>query len=144
MIVSLHVATGAAAGAALRSRAGAAAAGLLLHLLGDRLPHRDIASRRFELWSGAVPLTLLVAVRGPTSPATLGGLAGSAPDLEHVLPLPRPGGRKLFPSHRIAGWHRAGGVSVWAQLLAAGLVIGTVLGAEVHPRAGRDDARTCR
>ena len=66
MIVSLHVATGAAAGAALRSRAGAVAAGLLLHLLGDRVPHRDIASRGFELWSGAVPLTLLAAVRGPT------------------------------------------------------------------------------
>ena len=129
MIVSLHVATGAAAGAALRSRTGAVGAGLLLHFVGDRIPHGDIASHRFEFWSGAVPLALLAAVRGPADAATVGGLAASVPDVEHVLPLPRPGGRKLFPSHRTAGWHRLGGVPVWAQVLAAGLLIGTVLGA---------------
>jgi hypothetical protein len=32
----------------------------------------------------------------------------AAPDLEHVLPLLKPGGRKLHPTHRFPGWHRAG------------------------------------
>jgi hypothetical protein len=128
MIVSLHVATGAAAGALTRSRTAAIALGPLLHLLGDRMPHQDIASRRFEVRSGVV-LALALAVRhGPLSPITLGALASSAPDIEHIVRLPRPGGRKLFPSHRVHGWHRAGGVPAWAQLLAAGLILGAVLG----------------
>jgi hypothetical protein len=128
MIVSLHVATGAAAGALTRSRTAAIALGPLLHLLGDRMPHQDIASRRFEVRSGVV-LALALAVRhGPLSPVTLGALASSAPDIEHIVRLPRPGGRKLFPSHRVHGWHRAGGVPAWAQLLAAGLILGAVLG----------------
>jgi hypothetical protein len=128
MFVSLHVATGAAAGALTRSRAAAIALGPLLHLLGDRMPHQDIASRRFEVRSGVV-LALALAVRhGPLSPVTLGALASSAPDIEHIVRLPRPGGRKLFPSHRVHGWHRAGGVPAWAQLLAAGLILGAVLG----------------
>ena len=55
-------------------------------------------------------------------------LAASAPDLEHVIRLPRPGGRKLFPSHRIPGWHQAGGVPAWAQLLVAGAIVGYLLG----------------
>ena len=56
-----------------------------------------------------------------------GAAAGSAPDLEHLLRLPRPGGRKLFPSHRFRGWHRADGVPTWAQLLAAGVLLGLFL-----------------
>jgi hypothetical protein len=127
VIVSLHVATGAAAGAALRSRPAAAATGLVLHFFGDHMRHRDISSRRFELWSGAALLSLLTAARGLTSPVVVGAFASSAPDLEHVLPFPRPGGRKLFPSHRLAGWHRAGGISAPRQLLAAGFLVGLVL-----------------
>ena len=127
MIVSLHVATGAAAGAALRSRRSAAVAGATLHALGDRVPHDDIPSRPFEIASGAVLLLLVALARGPLSPAAVGAVAASAPDLEHVLPLPRPGGRKLFPSHRVRGWHRAGGLPAWAQLLAAGALVGAVL-----------------
>jgi hypothetical protein len=127
LIVSLHVATGAAAGALAGSRGRALVLGPLLHLAGDRMPHQDIASRRFEIRSGLVLLLAVAAVRGPLSPATLGAAAASAPDLEHVLHLPRPGGRKLFPSHRVHGWHRAGGVPAWAQLLAAGALIGAVL-----------------
>jgi hypothetical protein len=101
---------------------------LVLHVLGDRMPHHDIPSRRFEIVSGAFLLGLLAGARGPLSPAAIGAVASSAPDVEHVLKLPRPGGRKLFPSHRIHGWHRAGGVPAWAQLLAAGTLLGVVLG----------------
>ena len=100
MIVALHVATGAAAGAASGSRLAALLLGPVLHLAGDRLPHQDIRSRRFEIGSGLAGLLLLAARRGPLDPATLGAAASSAPDLEHVLPFLRPGGRKLFHGRR--------------------------------------------
>ena len=128
MIVSLHVATGAAIGAVAGSRRRAVGLGLLAHALGDRIPHHDIASRRFELRSGAALLLLVALRRGLLAPATLGGAASAAPDVEHVLRLPRPGGRKLFPSHRFHGWHRAGGLPAWLQLLAAGVLVGLVVG----------------
>jgi hypothetical protein len=127
VIVTLHVATGAAAGALLGSRKKAVAAGLLLHALGDHMPHHDINSQRFEIGSGLAAVCALALRYGPTSPAVFGAVAASAPDIEHVVPLPRPGGRKLFPSHRVEGWHRAGGVPAWAQLVAAGAILGLVL-----------------
>ena len=127
MIVSLHVASGAAGGALTRSRPVAIALGLVLHVLGDTIPHHDIESRRFEIWSGVVCALALAMRYGPLSPVTIGALASSAPDIEHVLPLPRPGGRSLFPSHRFAGWHREGGVPAWAQLFAAGAIVGYLL-----------------
>ena len=127
MIVSLHVASGAAVGAAAGSRRRALGLGLLAHALGDRIPHHDIASRRFELRSGAALLLLVALRRGLLDPATLGGAAAAVPDVEHVLRLPRPGGRKLFPSHRFRGWHRAGGLPAWLQLLAAGVLVGLVV-----------------
>jgi hypothetical protein len=127
VIVSLHVASGAAVGAAAPSRRAAVLLGLAMHLAGDRIPHQDIRNRRFELWSGVAALGALALRRGPLDRLTIGAAAGSAPDLEHVLRLPRPGGRKLFPSHRLHGWHRAGGVPDWAQLLAAGVLLGLIL-----------------
>lgn len=127
MIVSLHVATGAAAGALLGSRKKALVAGVVLHALGDYMPHHDINSRRFEIGSGLAAVFALALRYGPTSPAVFGALAASAPDIEHVLSLPRPGGRQLFPSHRVEGWHRPGGVPAWAQLVAAGAILGLVL-----------------
>lgn len=127
MIVTLHVATGGAGGALTRSRLTAIAFGLVLHALGDRMPHEDIDSRRFEIRSGVVCALALAARHGLFSPVTLGALAASAPDIEHVVRLPQPGGRKLFPSHRIHDWHRSGGVPAWAQLLAAGAILGVLL-----------------
>jgi hypothetical protein len=127
VIVTLHVATGAAAGALLGTRKRAVLAGVVLHALGDRMPHWDISSQRFEVGSGLVAVGALAARHGPLSPVVLGALASSAPDIEHIVRLPRPGGEKLFPSHRIHGWHRAGGVPTWAQLLVAGAILGTVL-----------------
>lgn len=125
MIVSLHVATGAAAGALTRSRLAAALLGPVLHAAGDAIPHHDIPSRRFEVASG-VACVLAVAMRhGPTSPETIGALAASAPDLEHVLP--RIGERELFPSHRIPGWHKEGGIPAWAQLVVAGAILAVLL-----------------
>jgi hypothetical protein len=134
VIVSLHVATGAAGGALVGSPLGAIVLGPVLHLLGDLVPHRDIPSRRFELWTGVACLAAIAAVRGPLDPATLGAVAASLPDAEHRYPLPRPGGRKLFPSHRFEGWHREGGLPAWTQLAAAGVLLGLVLGDGLRPR----------
>lgn len=125
MIVSLHVATGAATGAASRSRLAALFLGPVIHLAGDRVPHRDIRSRRFEICSDVAGVLLLAVRRGPLDPATLGAAASSAPDLEHVLPFLRPRGRKLFHGRR--GWHRAGRFPAALQLLLAGAILGALI-----------------
>jgi hypothetical protein len=125
VIVSLHVATGATMGAAVGSRRAAALLGVPLHLAGDRVPHRDIPNRRFEIASGLAVLALVAARRGLTDKATVGALAACAPDIEHVLRLPRPGGSKLFHGRR--GWHRAGRLSTGVQLLLAGVLTGRLL-----------------
>jgi hypothetical protein len=127
VIVAMHVASGALAGAGAGSRARAALAGLALHALGDAIPHRDFPSRPFELGSGVALLGLLALRRGPASPELVGAAVSAAPDLEHLLPLPRPGGRGLFPSHRFTSWHRAGGVSAPAQLVAAVVIVGVLV-----------------
>ena len=124
MIVSMHVASGAAMGALVRSRRRAVLIGPLLHLAGDRVPHQDIPSRRFEITSGAAGVLLLAARRGPFDAATLGAIAASAPDLEHVLPWLRPRGKKLFHGRR--GWHRSGRFSAAAQLVLAGAILGVL------------------
>jgi hypothetical protein len=137
MIVSLHVATGGLAGALAGSGGRAVALGLVAHALGDRMPHEDLRSRRFETASGIAALLLLTAARGPLDPAVVGAVAASAPDLEHVLRLPRPGGRKLFPSHRVYGWHRTGGLPASVQLVAAGAILGALAARGIYGRVGR-------
>jgi hypothetical protein len=128
MIVAMHVAAGAALGALTRSRSGAVAAGLVLHGLQDAVPHQDIPSHRLEAASGTFLLIALALRRGLFDPAVLGGAACAAPDLEHVIRLPRPGGRELYPSHRVEGWHREGGVPAWAQLAVAGVIVAALTG----------------
>ena len=124
MIVSLHVASGAAAGALVRSRPLALLLGPPLHLAGDRVPHEDIPDRSFEIASGLAALALLAARRGPLDAAVLGGAMAAMPDLEHVVPWLRVGGEKLF--HRSPGRHGLG-ISVETQLLLAGMVVGFLL-----------------
>jgi hypothetical protein len=128
----MHVATGGAAGALAGSRRRAALLGLVLHGICDYVPHMDLASRRFEIRSGLGLLGLLAATRGPFDPAVIGAAAASAPDLEHVLSLPKPGGKKLYPTHRFRGWHRTGGVSTGVQLIAAGVIVGLLLGRRTY------------
>jgi hypothetical protein len=139
VIVSLHVATGAAVGAAVGSPSRALLLGPVLHLAADRVPHQDIASRRFEMASGAAAIALLAVRRGALDAATLGAIAASAPDLEHVIPSLRPRGKKLFHGRR--GWHRSGAFPARLQLLLAGTVLG-FLAAPHHPSTA--NAAACR
>lgn len=137
VISSLHVATGAFAGALLRSRSGAFVVGPLLHVAGDRMPHHDIGWRKFEVWTSIGGILALGIARGPLDPATVGGFASALPDAEHVFPFPRPGGKKLFPSHRISGWHRPGGVPASVQVVAAGAILGGLVAAGIARRFRR-------
>jgi hypothetical protein len=123
MIVAMHVATGAAAGAAVGSRGEAAVVGLILHALGDAVPHEDFESIRFESTTGLGLLALLALRRGLTDPAVIGGALSAAPDLEHVIPRPGHDRPMLFPSHRIEGWHREGGISAPLQLLLSAVIV---------------------
>jgi hypothetical protein len=125
VIVSLHVATGAALGAVVHSRPLALLLGPPLHVAVDRVPHKDIPDRSFEIGSGLAALALLAAHRGAFDPAVLGGAAASMPDLEHVVPWLRPRGEKIF--HRGRGRHGVG-MPVETQLLLAGTVVGVLLG----------------
>jgi hypothetical protein len=138
VIVSLHVATGGLVGALSGSRRSAFVLGLVAHALGDAVPHQDVASRPFETFSGFAGVGLLAAARGAFDPVVVGAVGASVPDVEHVLPLPRPGGRKLFPSHRIRGWHKAGGVPASVQLLTAGALLGALAASrQRYGRVGR-------
>lgn len=123
----MHVAAGAAAGALAGSRGTAAVLGLALHGLQDAVPHEDFPSRRFETASGLSLIGALALRRGWLDLSVVGAVACAAPDLEHVLPLPKPGGRDLYPSHRIEGWHRSGGVPARTQLAVAVVIVGALL-----------------
>ena len=118
MIVLMHVATGGIAGAASGSRARAVLLGPLLHAVCDAIPHEDIPSKRFETASGVAAVLLLARRRGIDA-ATVGAVASAAPDLEHILPFPRPRGRQLFPTHRWARPVPFRGVPAWLQLAVA-------------------------
>jgi len=139
MIVALHAALGAAVGAAGRSRPAAVALGVASHLAADAVPHRDFASRRFELASGLAAIGLLAVRRGLGDPATVGAVAGTIPDLEHVVRLPRPGGSKLL--HDARGWHRSGSFQPDAQLLLAAVLLAPLLAGS---RSLRECRRQCR
>ena len=127
MIVAMHVATGALAGALTGDRAAAAVTGLALHAAGDAVPHEDFESLQLETGLGLALLAALAIRRGFTDPAVVGAAFSAAPDLEHVLPRPGHDRPKLFPSHRLDGWHRSGGISAPMQLAASLVIVGALV-----------------
>jgi hypothetical protein len=127
VIVAMHVATGAAAGALLGRNDAAALAGLVLHAAGDAIPHEDFDSLRIETATGLGLLAILALRRGFFDPAVVGAAFSAAPDLEHVIPRPDHDNPKLFPSHRLDGWHRSGGISAQLQLVAAAVIVGALV-----------------
>ncbi len=127
MIVAVHVALGGVAGALAKSRGEAVLLGALTHLVADVCPHEDIDARPFEIASGVLAVAALASRYGSLDPVTIGAAAASAPDLEHVLPTPRPGGKRLFPSHRWQLKSRSARVPVKIQLIAASLLLAGLL-----------------
>ncbi|HEY8407289.1 MAG TPA: hypothetical protein VIK66_04875 [Gaiellaceae bacterium] len=130
MISAFHAASGAAVGAATGSRVAAALLGPIVHLAGDAVPHRDIANGTLDIAGGVAAVAILCLRRGPFDPATIGAAAGIAPDAEHVLRLPRPGGLKLF--HEGRGWHRDGSLSIAAQAALTSFLLVQLLGIEAR------------
>ena len=126
MIVALHVASGAAVGALTGSRLGALLLGPPTHLMGDRIPHQDIASRRFEIASGVACLGLLAARRGPLRSRDARRVRRVRARSRARLPVAQAARRKLF--HGRLGWHRSGNFPANVQLLLAGAVVGYLLG----------------
>lgn len=57
----------------------------------------------------------------------LAAASASAPDLENVVPLLRPGGRPFFPSYRRSGLNRGRRIPAWAQLLLAAAVLARLM-----------------
>ena len=127
MIVAVHVALGGVAGGLAKSRGAAVLLGALTHLVADVCPHEDSDSRPFEIASGVIAVAALASRYGSLDPVTIGAAAASAPDLEHVLPTPRPGGKQLFPSHRWQPKSRPARVPVRIQLIAASLLLAGLL-----------------
>ena len=128
VISSLHVATGAAAGALLRSRSAAFVVGPLLHVVGDRMPHHDIGWRKFEVWTCIGGIVALGIARGPLDPATVGGFASRTPSTL----IRRPGGSSSRPRHaRLA----PAGHRVRVEVLAAGPILGGLVAAGVARRS---------
>jgi hypothetical protein len=125
VIVAMHAASGATVGDVVRSRTSAILLGVPLHLAGDWVPHRELRNERFDIGTGLLLIALLAWRRGPTSATTIGALAACAPDLEHRVRLPRPGGKKLFHDGR--GWHRSGRFSTEMQLALAALLVARLL-----------------
>lgn len=117
-----------------------AALGRPPRLLGDVFPRGGTGSRWFEAASGVVTLLAFAPPSVPLDPVTIGAASAAAPDVEHVLSLPRPGGGPLFPTHRWKRLHHAGrrpGAAqfVLAYLLLAGLL--TDAGRDRRPPSGR-------
>jgi hypothetical protein len=123
----MHVASGALLGAATGDRAAAALGGLALHAAGDAVPHEDFESLSLETGLGLALLAALAIRRGFTDPAVIGAVFSAAPDLEHVIPHPGHERPKLFPSHRLDGWHRGGGLSAPLQLAASLVIVGALV-----------------
>lgn len=106
MLGITHLTAGAAIGALWDDRVGAATAAVVAHGVLDCIGHDDDSvGVGGQAVLGLLGVGALVLACGPTSTATLAGLAGAAPDAEVVVWVLR--GRRggmLFPSH----WQRAG------------------------------------
>jgi hypothetical protein len=122
MIVALHVATGAATGALMRSRIAALAMGPLLHVASDRVPHRHPSHPSLDYLTGLLAVGALAARRGVSDAATVGAFAAVVPDLEHLIPALRPRGMKVFHRRR-GGDRRSTGLSPGAQMILAGVIL---------------------
>jgi hypothetical protein len=126
-MVALHAATGAATGALTRSRIAALVAGPVLHVAGDRVPHRHPSHPGWEYLAGVVAIGMLAERRGLLDAATLGAASAVVPDVEHLIPGLRLRGAKVL--HRRPGRDRRDGtgLSIGTQTLLAASILAPLL-----------------
>ncbi len=117
MICAVHAVVGATVGTLSGSRAGAFAAGLSTHLLGDLLPHKDF-DPKVEAPLLAATLGLLAWRCGVTSPAFAGAVGGVLPDVENAAGIVGLISKTTmrFPTHVENGKHHGPrAASAWPQ-----------------------------
>ena|ERR1700722_12958038 len=126
-MVALHAATGAATGVLTRSKLAAIAAGPVLHVAGDRVPHRHPTHPGWEYLAGILAIGMLAERRGVLDPATLGAAAAVMPDVEHLIP--GLGVRRAKVFHRRPGRDRrdATGLSIRTQTVLAAMILAPLL-----------------
>ena len=129
MICAVHAVVGAAVGKLVGSRAGAFAAGVATHFVGDLLPHKDFDPKvEAPLLLGA--LGLLANRCGVDSPEFAGAVGGVLPDAENAAAIVGllPHDRKVFPTHAPDdAFHGPKTRSAWPQAVAAAFCLVYVL-----------------
>jgi hypothetical protein len=105
VILAVHVPAGALAGRWAGSVPAAFGWGVLSHAALDLFPHEDPFGERAELAMTAAMLALVAALTRLDARSLAGAVGGSLPDLEHLMPWVRRGGRALFPTHAWARLH---------------------------------------
>ena len=111
LIVSLHVATGAAAGALrVRGSPGPSSARAGTRPARDPAPGHFVAALR-----GRERSRVRARGRSATRPDEPERSAPSQPRRPTLNTSSRDSATRPFPSHRIPGWHREGGIPAWAH-----------------------------
>jgi hypothetical protein len=140
MILAVHVPAGALAGGLGAKSSTAFGWGVLSHAALDLVPHKDVFGERAEIGMTAAMLTLVAIITRLDARALSGAIGGALPDLEHLMPWVRRGGRPVFPTHASARLHGSLPTRVelgaGAQLaIAAALTAGLALASP--PRAAK-------
>lgn len=84
MTGTVHALIGAAAGALVKNKPAAFVAGVVSHVIADKIPHRDIHPA-VDVPLLAVMLGLIIKKYGVDSAEFYGAVGGASPDLEHGL-----------------------------------------------------------
>lgn len=100
MICAVHALVGAAVGKGCGRKRSAFAVGVVTHLVGDLLPHKDF-DPKVEAPLLAATLAFLAWRCGVRSPEFAGALGAVAPDVENALGIARIIPREFmrFPTH---------------------------------------------
>jgi hypothetical protein len=103
VILAVHIPAGALAGRWARSGPAAFGWGVLSHAALDLVPHKDPFGERAEIGMTAAMLALVATLTHLDARTLAGAVGGALPDLEHLMPWVRRGGRTVFPTHHASG-----------------------------------------
>jgi len=126
-MVALHAATGAAAGGLTGSRIAAVVIGPVLHIAGDRVPHRHPRHSAWEYLAGILTIGFLAERRGVLDAATVGAASAVIPDLEHLVPGLGVRGAKVFHRRPRRNRRSPTGLSTRTQTLLAAMILAPLL-----------------